>query len=184
MSGFIIDDQPVITHFTRYLSKIDPRTLICGDRVFIISEDFTQIIHAYIDGDFTLHVGENEKWNMCHINMQVYNVYNNKFNYYVYIMTCNNTIYDTELGMNINTHISCDIDTNITPDLTLSIAKICVKDVVVGDIITESWDSPMFVVNTRYDNNLCMIYLNVGNTEIDYDPLDIITVIRLKLLGG
>lgn len=181
---FSIDNQNV-TSFIRNLIKIDPHTLVHGDKVFIINENCTEIFQACMDyGNYghRLHVNSDWEptwWYMHDTDIQVYN--NDKIGY-VYIMSCNDPIYDTQLEIYINTNVSCNLD--IVPDKKLYVAKIHAKDITAGDIFTTSWDYPIYVKSIRNAIDSNTLYINTGNIEIDYELLDTITIIRLENLGG
>ena len=188
--SFVFKDDEILgcaSAFERYLTRIDPHTLSKDDRVYIITHDMKRVDVAYYISDVDGLMSEESLWILNEEDILVYNLEEiNPIGDSVYVI-----IGDPKIEPNIkDNHLPINTIYNKygNPDIIISINKLYVKDIEVGDLIMNDWTYTLYVHNKKYNidtNTVTIDYENYNNLNTsELLSYDTVTILRLKLLGG
>jgi hypothetical protein len=183
------NDEVVNTfEFEAGLVKIDPRSLSHGELCYVISEELkylTQVSGKYDrTGVSNYHISFNIVPGTTHVTIE-----GNSFNahiYNVYIMSGKAHVDPNIYDINETHMIECGAkySTQI-PTLHLITNKVIVSAIAPGSIIMmDDWTYSIYMENVmNYDNDR-VIFTGNGDMSGPYELNDIVTTIKLGILGG
>ena len=196
-NGDVLDES---SSFYKYLTKIDPHILSKGDRAYIISGDMKQfdIAECNVYKDYISLDTRNSLWTLRDHDNLVYKNNDDEIDPIgraVYAIVSDSMISTTStLFPNIRdgTNTINSIYVNFgNQDILMYVYKLYAKDIEEGDFIVNNWLDTYLVSGIEYDTNTDdtddMIIGYIFNDDIfDYkeSQYEILTVIRLRLLGG